>query len=91
MKVFDILKARELSQKGYNEYIEKELEDINTKIETAAKLGNYCVTIDNLMSEPVQNALKEAGYRVEKECDEWVGMIYRIFWNESRKKKKWGK
>lgn len=41
MKVFNILKAKELSEKGFDEYIEKELEIINMKIEAAARAVSF--------------------------------------------------
>lgn len=93
MKVFNILKARELSEKGFDEYVEKELEAINMKIEAAAKLGNFCLAMDGLISKPIVDALKKEGYNIKKGYDEWDGHYHIISWElePTKEKKRWGK
>ena len=94
MKVFNILKARELSEKGFDEYVEKELEVINTKIEAAARLGKFYLVIEGLISKSIVDALKKEGYTIRKEYDEWSGYCHIISWGEEdkkEKKRKWGR
>lgn len=91
MKIFNILKARELSEKGFDEYVEKEAEAINIKIEAAAKSGKFYLVIDGLISEPVVKALKKEGYSVEERFDEWEGHFYLVSWEKEKERKRWGK
>lgn len=93
MKVFNILKAKELSEKGFDEYVEKELEIINMKIEAAAKLGKFYLVTEELISKPIVDALKKEGYSIKKEYDEWSGFCHVISWELEpvKEKKRWGK
>ena len=94
MKVFNILKAKELSEKGFDEYVEKELEVVNMKIEAAAKQGDFYLVMDGLISKPIVDALKKEGYSVRKEYDEWSGNCHIISWElepVKEKKRKWGR
>lgn len=94
MKVFNILKARELSEKGFDEYVEKELEVINMKIEAAAKLGKFYLVLESLVPQSIVDALKKEGYNIRKEYSEWEGYCYIISWGEEdkkEKKRKWGR
>ena len=94
MKVFNILKAKELSEKGFDEYVEKELEVINMKIEAAARAGKFYLVMDRLIPKSIAHALKEEGYSVRKEYDEWSGNCYIISWEQEdkkEKKRKWGR
>ena len=98
MKVFNILKARELSEKGFDEYVEKRLEIINMKIEAAAKQGKFYLAMDELIPEPIVDALKKEGYSVRiKEYGKWSGYCHIISWELKppvepvKEKKRWGR
>lgn len=93
MKVFNILKARELSEKGFDEYVKKELEVINMKIQATAELGKFYLVFEGLIPESIVKALKKEGYSVRKEYSEWEGYCHIISWGEEDKKekKRWGR
>ena len=86
-KMPDIRKMQQITENSHLQMVEAERDFICKEIEKAARKGDYYLYVNLQLANENIELLKEEGYHLRCNCDEWgVGTI--ISWHPGKVKKK---
>lgn len=86
-KIPDIRKMQQITENSHLQMIEAEREMICKEIEKAARNGDYYLYINLQLANENIELLKDEGYHLQRNCDEW-GSGFTISWHPGEVRKR---
>ena len=72
--------SRKLSEENLKKILDKDLEEISKKIDSAIRDGSFCISYYDNISKEAQNRLIELGYNITDYSSQREGICYSISW-----------
>ena len=87
-KIPDIRKMQQITENSHLQIVEAERDFICKEIEKAARKGDYYLYINLKLADENIELLKDEGYHLQRNCDEWSGVGTTISWHPGEVRKR---